>query len=82
MCVFNVEHIQKAKQEKKSIEPVSQTSIILQWVMLVTMLLTFPLALLVVEVMFYYGTIHIHEDILDQLWRENFTEKGGGWYIT
>ena len=77
---LNVLDIQKAKQEKNCSEPVSQTSLVLEWVMLVTMLLTFPLALLVVEVMFYYGTLHINQDILAQLWRENITEKGGGWY--
>ena len=54
----------------------------LQWVMLLTMLLTLPLAVLVMELMFYYGTIHIHADILEQLWKDNFTHRNSRWYNT
>ena len=45
----------------------------LQWMMLLTMLLTLPMALLVMELMFYYGTMHIPDDILQQMWENNIT---------
>ena len=59
----------------KAAQPPSRTSLMLQWMMLLTMLLTLPTTLLVMEVMFYYGTMHIPDDILQQMWQDNITHQ-------
>ena len=43
----------------------SRKAHVLQWLML----LTIPMAWLVMELMFYYGTMHIPDYMLEQMWQ-------------
>ena len=67
--MLNVLIIQSAKKEQKAAQPMSRMSHVLQWLMLLTMLLTLPMAWLVIELMFYYGTRHIPDYMLEQMWK-------------
>ena len=48
-------------------------SLLLEWVMFLSMLLTLPMAVLVMELMFHYGTRNIPDDILEKMWKEDIT---------
>jgi hypothetical protein len=41
--------------------------------MLLSMLLTLPMAVLVMELMFFYGTRNIPDDVLEQMWKDDIT---------
>ena len=63
----------QSEKERKASLPPSRTFLLLEWVMLLSMLLTLPMAVMVMELMFHYGTRNIPDDILEKMWKEDST---------
>ena len=74
MCIFPVLLILSFFQSKNSIHgtkktTVSWTTCLTETVLLLILLLIIPMALIMIELMFAYGTQHIPPDMLELMWR-------------